>query len=54
VAGVSVPKAVAQELLRFYTRTAERPAGFQFDEPFPLPARVQSVRALRGLITVTQ
>ena len=54
VAGVSVPKAVAQELLRFYTGTAERPGGFQFDEPFALPARVQSVSAVRGSITVTQ
>jgi hypothetical protein len=54
VGGVSVPKAVAQELLRFYTRTAERPGGFTFDEPFALPARVQSVSAMRGSITVTQ
>jgi hypothetical protein len=54
VAGVPVPKPVAQELLRFYTRTAERPGGFQFDEPFPLPAQVQSVSAVRGSITVTQ
>ena len=54
VAGVPVPKPVAQELLRFYTRTAERPGGFQFDEPFPLPAGVQSVSAVRGSITVTQ
>jgi hypothetical protein len=54
VAGVSVPKAVAQELLRFYTRTPERPGGFQFDEPFPLPVRAQGVSAERGAITVTQ
>jgi hypothetical protein len=54
VAGVSVPKPVAQELLRFYTRTPTRPGGFQFDEPFTLPVRVQSVSALRGSITVTQ
>ena len=54
VAGVAVPKTVAQELLRFYTRTPERPGGFQFDEPFPLPARVRSVNAERGTITVAQ
>jgi hypothetical protein len=53
-AGVTVPKALAQELLLFYTRTEERPRGFQFDEPFPLPARAQSVSAARGSITVTQ
>ena len=46
VGGVSVPKTVAQELLRFYTRTEERPRGFAFDEPFALPAGV--ARRQRG------
>jgi hypothetical protein len=54
VADVAVPKTVAQELLRFYTRTPERPGGFEFDKPFPLPARLQSVTAERGSITVSQ
>ena len=54
VGGVSVPKAVAQELLRFYTRGPERPNGFQFDEPFALPARIQSVSSKRGAVTITQ
>jgi hypothetical protein len=54
VADVAVPKTVAQELLRFYTRTPERPRGFEFDKPFPLPARLQSVTAERGSITVSQ
>ena len=54
VAGISVPKHVAQDLLRFYTRTADRPAGFQFDDPFAMPAQVQSVSGVRGSVTVTQ
>ena len=54
VAGISVPKQVAQELLRFYTRTAERPGGFQFDAPFAMPAQVQSVSGVRGSVTVMQ
>jgi hypothetical protein len=54
VGGVAVPKTVAQELLRFYTRTAERPRGFAFDEPFALPAGVRGVRARREAVTVTQ
>jgi hypothetical protein len=54
VAGISVPKQVAQELLRFYTRTAERPGGFQFDEPFAMPAQVQSVSGVHGSVTLTQ
>jgi hypothetical protein len=54
LAGISVPKQVAQDLLQFYTRTADRPGGFQFDEPFAMPARVQSVSGVRGSVTVTQ
>jgi hypothetical protein len=54
VGGVTVPKTVAQELLRFYTSTPERPRGFAFDEPFALPAGVRAVSAERGAVTVTQ
>ena len=54
VGGVAVPKTVAQELLRFYTTTPERPRGFTFDEPFALPAGVRAVAVARGAATVTQ
>ena len=54
VGGVAVPKTVAQELLRFYTTTPERPRGFAFDEPFALPAGVRAVAVARGAATVTQ
>jgi hypothetical protein len=54
VGGVSVPKTVAQELLKFYTTTPERPRGFAFDEPFALPAGVRAVSVERGAVTVVQ
>ncbi len=54
VGGVSVPKTVAQELLRFYTRSAQRPQGFAFDEPFDLPAGIRAVTVERSKATVTQ
>lgn len=54
VGGVEVPKTVAQELLRFYTITPERPRGFAFDEPFALPAGLRAVSVARGAATVTQ
>jgi hypothetical protein len=54
VGGVAVPKTVAQELLRFYTTTPERPRGFAFDEPFALPAGLRAVSVARGAATVTQ
>jgi hypothetical protein len=54
VGGVTVPKTVAQELLRFYTSTPERPRGFAFDEPFELPAGVRRASVENGAVTVTQ
>ena len=54
IGGIAVPKAVAQELLRFYTTTPERPRGFAFDEPFALPAGVRAASVERGAATVTQ
>ena len=54
VGGVSVPKAVAQELLRFYTRTPERPGGFAFDEPFDSPAGLRAVSVERSSVTAMQ
>lgn len=54
VGGVAVPKTVAQELLRFYTRSAQRPQGFAFDEPFDLPAGIRGASVVRGQATVVQ
>jgi hypothetical protein len=54
VAGVPVPKSVAQELLRFYTRTPERPQGFALDTPFELPAGIRSVSVDAARVTVVQ
>ena len=54
VGGISVPKTVAQELLRFYSRTEERPGGFAFDEPFELPGNVREVTVRSGEVTLTQ
>ncbi len=54
IAGIPVPKRVAEELLRFYTRTAERPQGFSLDDTFDLPAHIQSVNVGAGRVTVTQ
>ena len=54
VAGIPVPRRVAEELLRFYTRTKERPQGFGLDDEFALPAQIRSVNVEAGRVTVTQ
>jgi len=54
VGGISVPQSVAQELLRFYTRTPDRPRGFEFDQPFDLPAGLRSVAVDQGRVQLVQ
>jgi hypothetical protein len=54
ISGVSVPKSVLQELLSYYSRTPENPAGIGIDDPFELPARIREIRVDRGQATVVQ
>ena len=54
VAGVSVPKSILQELVTFYTRTADTPQGISLDDPFPLPAAIRQIDVGKGQATVIQ
>ncbi|MEO7276355.1 MAG: hypothetical protein ABIX28_07075 [Vicinamibacterales bacterium] len=54
VSGVSVPKSLLQELLGYYSRTAENPAGISIDDPFELPARIREIQVQRGQATIVQ
>ena len=52
--GVTVPKVFVQELLSFYSRTAENPAGINMDDPFELPSQIREIRVAAGSATVVQ
>jgi len=54
IAGIPVPKRVVEELLRFYTRTPQRPQGFGLDDEIELPAQIRSVTVEPGRVTVSQ
>jgi len=54
ISGVTIPKAVLQELLSHYSRTPERPSGIDMDAPFELPARIREIRVATGTATVVQ
>jgi hypothetical protein len=41
--GVPLPKAIVQELVSFFSRTANNPNGFNLDEPFNLPAKIRDI-----------
>jgi len=54
VSGVAIPKTVLQELLSYYSRTAEDPNGINMDDPFQLPARIREIRVGKATATIVQ
>lgn len=54
VSGVPLPKTVLQELLTYYSRTPENPAGINMDDPFELPSRIREIQVGRGTATIVQ
>ena len=54
ISGVAIPKTVLQELLSYYSRTPENPAGINMDDPFELPARIREIQVATGQATILQ
>ena len=54
ISGVTIPKGLLQELLGYYSRTPENPAGINMDDPFELPARIREIRVAQGTATIVQ
>ena len=54
VGGVPVPRTVLNELVRYYTRNAERPDGVDLNEPFELPYGIHEVVVDTDQATVVQ
>ena len=54
ISGVTIPKSLLQELLSYYSKTPENPAGINMDEPFQLPEAIQEIRIGQGVATIVQ
>jgi len=54
VSGVPVPRAMVQEMLSYYSRTADHPDGVRLDAPFDLPANIQKIEVGQGQAVVVQ
>jgi hypothetical protein len=54
VSGVTVPKSLLQELLSYYSRSADRPAGINMDDPFQLSSAIREIRIDKGSATIVQ
>ena len=54
VGGVPIPKLILQEIVTYYSRTAENPSGVSLDDPFALPARIREIQVERGQAIIVQ
>ncbi|MGH9372148.1 MAG: hypothetical protein ACRD15_11515 [Vicinamibacterales bacterium] len=54
LSGVAVPKTLIQELLSYYSKTPDNPAGINMDAPFELPANIREIRVGRAQATIVQ
>jgi hypothetical protein len=54
VSGVPVPKTLLQELVTYYTRSADHPQGVRLDDPFALPASIKQIEVGQGQAVVVQ
>jgi hypothetical protein len=54
ISGVTVPKALVQELLTYYSRTPENPTGINMDDAFELPSRIKEIRVGKTASTIVQ
>lgn len=54
ISGVTVPKALIQELLSYYSKSPEHPNGINMDDPFELPSRIREIRVGKAQSTIVQ
>jgi len=54
ISGVPVPKTILQELVSYYSKSAEDPRGIDLDEPFALPAGIRQIEVRQGQAVVVQ
>ena len=54
VGSVPIPKILLQEIVTYYSRSAEKPGGISLDDPFPLPARIREIQVERGQAIIVQ
>ena len=54
ISGIPVPRRIVQELVGYYSRTAEHPNGHQLDEEWEMPAGIQTIEMTPGAAVVVQ
>lgn len=54
ISGIPVPKSLLGQMVNYFTRTADNPAGSSIDDTFELPADIRRIDVATGRFTVVQ
>ena len=54
VSSVPIPKFFLQEIVSYYSRSADKPSGISLDDPFALPSKIREIQVLRGQAIIVQ
>jgi len=54
IGGLPMPKFVLQEIVSYYSRSAEKPAGISLDDSFDLPSNIREIQVDRGQAIIIQ
>jgi len=54
ISGIPVPKSLLAQMVNYFTRTANNPAGSSIDDTFELPADIRRIDVATGRFTVVQ
>jgi hypothetical protein len=54
VSGVPVPTSVLQDIVAYYSRTADDPGGVRLNDPFRLPSQIKQIEVGQGQAVVVQ
>jgi hypothetical protein len=54
ISGVPIQKGFLQEIVAYYSRSADFPNGINIDDPFDLPAEIRKIEVQPGRATIVQ
>jgi hypothetical protein len=54
VGGVPIPTLALQEIVRYYSRSLEKPQGISLEDPFQLPANIREIQVVGGQAIIVQ
>ena len=54
IGSLPLPKLLLDEIVSYYTRSADRPNGYSTDDAFMLPAGIREIQVTRGQAVIVQ